>query len=107
MRVIARSSLLRFIESLRGTSGQRATQTAIEGWFHDTERAQWRTPADVKRDYGAASIVSGERVVFNIKGNDYRMVTAIDYRRQIVFIKWIGSHRDYDKIDARTVQYGD
>jgi mRNA interferase HigB len=45
--------------------------------------------------------------VFNIKGNDYRLVTAIDYERQIVLIKWIGSHRDYDKIDASTVQYGD
>jgi len=50
--------------------------------------------------------VSGDRVVFNIKGNDYRMVTAIDYRRQIVFIKWIGTHRQYDRIDVRTVQYG-
>jgi mRNA interferase HigB len=62
---------------------------------------------EVKRSYGTASIVSGDRVVFNIKGNDYRLVTAIDYRRQIVFIKWRGSHRDYDKIEARTAQYGD
>lgn len=61
----------------------------------------------MKRDIGAASIVGNNRVVFNIKGNDYRLVTAINYRRQIVFIKWIGTHRDYDKIDARTVNYGD
>jgi mRNA interferase HigB len=46
-------------------------------------------------------------MVFNIKGNDYRLVTAIDYRRGIVFIKWLGAHKDYDKIDARTVQYDD
>jgi mRNA interferase HigB len=57
--------------------------------------------------YGSASIVGAERVVFNIKGNDYRLVTAIDYRRGIVFIKWLGAHKDYDKIDARTVQYDD
>ena len=52
-------------------------------------------------------IVGSDRVVFYLNGNDYRMVTAIDYRRQIVFIKWLGKHRDYDKIDVRTVQYGD
>ena len=51
--------------------------------------------------------MGAERVVFNIKGKDYRLVTAIDYRRGIVFIKWLGAHKDYDKIDARTVQYDD
>ncbi len=54
-----------------------------------------------------AGILGAERVVFNIKGNDYRLVTAINYRRKIVFIKWLGTHAAYDKIDARTVQYGD
>ena len=69
--------------------------------------AEWRSPADVKRNIGAASIVGSNRVVFNIKGNDYRLVTGINYHRQIVFIKWIGTHHDYDKIDVRTVSYGD
>ena len=56
---------------------------------------------------GSEHVIDGDRVVFNIKGNDYRLVTAIDYARQAVFIKWIGSHAEYDKIDVRTVQYGD
>ena len=56
---------------------------------------------------GNASIVGPDRVVFNIKGNAYRLVAAIDYRRGIVFIKWLGSHQEYDKIDVRTVQYDD
>lgn len=55
--------------------------------------------------YANASIVGADRVVFNIKGNSYRLVTAIDYRRSIVFIKWIGTHREYDAIDVRTIQY--
>lgn len=55
--------------------------------------------------YASASIVGSDRVVFNIKGNDYRLVTAIDYRRQAVFIKWVGNHSDYDKIDVKTVKY--
>jgi mRNA interferase HigB len=64
-------------------------------------------PADVRKSYATASILSAERVVFNIKGNEYRLVTAVQYRRQIVYVKWIGSHAEYDKIDAKTVHYGD
>ena len=60
----------------------------------------------MKRAYANASIIGSERVVFNIKGNSYRLVAAVDYQRQVVFIKWLGSHADYDRIDVRTVQYG-
>lgn len=104
MRVIARSTLTRFVELHKG---QRALKGVIEAWFHEVRAARWRNSSDVKRSYASASIVNADRVVFNIKGNAYRLVAAIDYGRQIVFIKWIGTHHDYDKIDARTVQYGD
>lgn len=107
MRVIARSTLRRFIDSLKGRMDQRAVKSALESWFHEALRAEWRTPTDVVRAYANASIVGADRVVFNIKGNSYRLVVAIDYTHQIVFIKWIGSHADYDKIDVRTVAYGD
>jgi len=107
VRVIARSTLTRFVESLRGRKGQRAVKAAVDAWFHEVQRARWRNSAEVKQSYATASIVSADRVVFNIKGNDYRLVAAIDYRRQILFIKWVGTHSDYDRIDARTVQYGD
>lgn len=107
MRIIARRTLLRFIASLRGQEGQKAAKVALDAWFHETHRAGWSNSAEVKQSYGTASIISSDQVVFNIKGNDYRLVTAIDYRRQIVFIKWLGPHRDYDKIDARTIQYAD
>ncbi len=82
-------------------------KTALDAWFHEAKQAEWKEPAEVKQHYGNASIVGGDRVVFNIKGNDYRLVTAIDYRRGIVFIKWLGSHKEYEKIDARMVQYAD
>ncbi|HKN12406.1 MAG TPA: type II toxin-antitoxin system HigB family toxin [Candidatus Binatus sp.] len=104
---MARRSLLQFAESLKGQQSQKAVRAALDAWFREVHRAKWRSPTDVKRDYGAVSIVGSNRVVFNIKGNDYKLVTGINYRRQIVFIKWIGSHRDYDKIDARTLKYGD
>ncbi|MGO9275508.1 MAG: type II toxin-antitoxin system HigB family toxin [Terriglobia bacterium] len=107
MRVIARSTLTRFVESLSGRREQPAVKSALQAWFHEAVRADWASSADLKRSYANASILGAERVVFNIKGNDYRLITAIDYRRRIVFIKWLGTHAAYDKIDARTVQYGD
>jgi mRNA interferase HigB len=94
------------VDSLAGQRDQRAVKAALDAWFQEVERAAWCKPADVKTSYGTASILSNERIVFNIKGNDYRLVTAVDYRRHTVFIKWIGSHAAYDQIDARTVQYG-
>lgn len=104
---MARRTLLQFAASIKGQAGQKAVKAALDAWFHEAQQAKWRNSAEVKRSYATASIVSADRVVFNIKGNDFRLVTAIDYRRQMVFIKWLGAHRDYDKIDARTVQYGD
>lgn len=106
MRVIARRTLIRFVESLQGRQYQGAVRDALEAWYHEARRATWRNPAEVRQAYGSASFV-GDRVVFNIKGNDYRLVVAIDYHRQITFIKWIGSHEDYDSIDVGGVAYGD
>ena len=107
VRIIARHTLARFVENLTGHKDYRVVKAALDAWFHEAKQAEWKKPADVKEYYGNASIVGADRVVFNIKGNDYRLVAAIDYRRGIVFIKWLGSHKEYDKIDARTVQYAD
>lgn len=65
--------------------------------------AQWRSPADVKHRYPDASIIRNNRVVFNIKGNDYRLVVAVHYGTQRVFIRFVGPHREYDRIDAETI----
>jgi mRNA interferase HigB len=107
MRVIARSTLSRFIGTLAGRKDRAAVKAALDAWYYEARSATWRSPAEVKRAYANASIIGSERVVFNIKGNSYRLVAAVDYQRQAVFIKWLGSHADYDRIDVRTVQYGD
>ena len=107
MRVIARSTLTKFVETVPAGKQRSAVKTALDAWFHEAERADWRTPADIKKHYRTASIIDRERVVFNIKGNDYRLVAAIDYTRRTVFIKWIGRHAEYDRIDFRKVRYGD
>jgi len=97
--------LARFVASLAGRRGQAAVKAALEAWFHEVRQASWESSADLKRSYATASILSADRVVFNVKGNDFRLVAAVDYRRKIIFIKWVGSHADYDLIDARTVKY--
>jgi len=103
--VIARRTLKDFAESLRASKDYKAVKTALDAWFYEVQASVWNSPADVKKSYGNASIVGEDRVVFNIKGNGYRLVAAIDYQRQIVFIKWLGAHKEYDRIDVRTVQY--
>jgi mRNA interferase HigB len=80
-------------------------KTGLEAWFTEARKAHWTNAADVKRLYATASIVSSDRVVFNIKGNGYRLVVAIDYEKGIVWIKWIGTHAEYDLIDVRTGSY--
>jgi mRNA interferase HigB len=107
MRIIARKTLRGFIDSLRGSKDYKAVKSALDSWFHEVQSADWRTPADVTRNYANASIVGRDRVVFNVKGNAYRLLVAIDYQRQIVFIKWLGSHAEYDEINVKTVAYGD
>jgi mRNA interferase HigB len=105
VRVIARSTLREFVESLKGTKACAPVKSALDAWFQEVRSAAWRSPAELKRAYVSASIVGDDRVVFNIKGNDYRLVTVIDYTRQVVFIKWIGNHAEYDRIDVAAVKY--
>jgi mRNA interferase HigB len=107
MRIIARRTLREFVEARKRYQGHAALKAALDAWFDEVKKARWSSAADVKRSYATASIVSADRVVFNIKGNDYRLVVAIDFEKSIVWIKWIGTHRDYDKIDVKEVQHGD
>lgn len=105
MRIIARRSLRRFVQSLAGHKDQPAVKAALDAWFDEVKKARWRSSADVRRSYATASIVSADRIVFNVKGNAYRLVVAVDFERSVAWIKWIGSHKDYDRIDVVKVKY--
>jgi mRNA interferase HigB len=105
VRIIARSTLTRFIEKLAGHKDQRAVKAALDSWFQEVRQAEWKNSSDVKSSYASASIVGADRVVFNIKGNAYRLVIAVNYRGATVFIKWLGTHKEHDAINVRTVQY--
>jgi len=100
MRVIAKRTLRRFWETHPRGEGARA---ALEAWHAQAVDADWAQPADVKRQYGDASILKGSRVVFNIAGNRYRLVVKINYPYRVVYVRFIGTHPEYDAIDAETI----
>ncbi|MHB8252691.1 MAG: type II toxin-antitoxin system HigB family toxin [Acidiferrobacter sp.] len=105
MRVIARRTLQAFVGSLAGHKDQSAVKAALDAWFDEVRKARWTNTASVKAIYGTASIVTAERIVFNIKGNAYRLVVAVDFEKEIVWVKWIGNHKDYDQIDVTEVKH--
>lgn len=100
MRVIALGTLKRFLNSRPEYAD--ALEPAL-AWYRQVVRADWATPAEVKRDIGTASILPEGRVVFNIAGNKYRVVVKINYPYRVVYIRFIGTHRQYDRIDAKTI----
>ncbi len=106
MRIIARRTLREFVDARRGHKDHAALKAALDAWFDEVKKARWSSAAEIKRSYATASIISADRVVFNIKGNDYRLVAAVDFEKSIVWIKWIGTHREYDRIDVREVRHG-
>ena len=75
----------------------------LQAWYDDARHALWKSPNDIKVVYRNAGIIANNRVVFNIKGNDYRLIVAVNYRFGIVYIRFVGSHKGYDRIDATTV----
>jgi len=105
MRIIARRTLREFVASRARQKDHPALKTALDAWFAEVRRARWRSTADIRRLYATASIVTAERVVFNIRGNSYRLVVAVDFHKNIVWIKWLGSYREYDRIDVTKVKY--
>lgn len=75
----------------------------LKSWFQETSKALWENPKDITREYASASILNDNRVVFNIKGNNYRLIVKINYDYQMVWIRFIGTHADYNKINANEI----
>lgn len=79
------------------------SEIPLRSWYAEASHAEWRTSADIKTAHRNASFLSNDRVVFNIKGNDYRLVVAVRYTQKLMFIRFVGAHAEYDRIDAETV----
>ncbi len=97
MRVIAVSTLRAFWERYPDA------EQPLKAWYEEATGASCSQPADIKAQYRSASVLKNRRVVFNIKGNDYRLIVAIAYKLQIVYVKFVGTHREYDAVDAETI----
>lgn len=96
-RIVAKRALREFWEK------HADSEQYLKTWYDTVKTADWKTPNDVKNTYATASIIGHNRVVFNIKGNSYRLIVQFNYTRQWIFIRFIGTHADYDKINAETI----
>ncbi len=97
MRVIARKALKEFWYK------HSQAEAPLKAWFSEAEKAIWKTPQDIKNHYRSADFLKDNRVIFNIAGNKYRLIVQINYHFNIVFIRFIGTHKEYDQIDPETV----
>ena len=96
MRIISRKTLKKFWEK----AGFRDSEQPLKAWFAEAKKAVWKKPQDIKDHYRNSSFVGKDRVVFNIGGNKYRLVVAVKYEFKTVYIRFVGTHRQYDKINV-------
>lgn len=97
MRVLKRKTLVDFWVAHLDAAGP------LKAWFAEANGAKWRTPAEIRQRFASADFIAGNRVVFNIGGNKYRLIVQVAYKPQIVFIRFIGTHAAYNRIDAETI----
>ena len=97
MRVISRKKLLDYWQA------HPDIEESLESWYYEAKHSQWKKPEDIKQRYSSADILPGNRIVFNIKGNHYRLVVKIHYNAGVVYIRFIGTHAEYDKINAEAI----
>lgn len=99
MRIISRATLCEFWEK----PNYRDAEQPLKAWFDEARYASWENPQDIKEQYRHASFVANNRVVFNIHGNEYRLVAAMKYEFSMIYIRFVGTHKQYDAIDAETI----
>jgi mRNA interferase HigB len=99
MRVVSHRKIKEFYE----TAGNENSRVALERWYHITLKAEWKNFSDIKADFSTADSVGNQHYVFNIKGNDYRLVAVIKFTMGYVFIRFVGTHAQYNKIDCSTI----
>ncbi len=103
MIIIGTDVVENYFANRAGHRGIKAARSQYDAWLGIATRAEWRNPEDVKASYPKASILKAGRVVFNIKGNDYRLIARVQYQAGALMIRFFGSHAEYDEVDAETV----
>jgi mRNA interferase HigB len=99
MRIVSRSALRTFWEQ----PIYRDTEQPLKSWYEEAKNANWQNPQEIKDQYRNASFVGNNRVVFNIHGNKYRLIVAVNYKFAMVYVRFVGTHAEYDKVDATTI----
>ena len=99
MRIVSHRKLREFYQ----TPGREDSEVALERWYELTEAAEWKSFAEMKADFGSVDAVGNQHYVFNIRGNKYRLVVVVKFVMGYVFIRFVGTHEEYDKIDASTI----
>ena len=102
MHIVSKKKIVEYCKSNRRKDARAAKET-LDAWYYEVKRAQWSAPSEIKAKYRSASILPKERVVFNICGNKYRLVVIVRFRARRVYIRFIGTHAEYDKINATEV----
>ena len=102
MRILSRKTLRAYWEAYEGAD-QSALEQALKSWYREVKKAQWSNANEVKQKYRNASILKRGRVVFNVCGNKFRLIVGVNYSVKVVYIKWVGTHAEYDDIDAEEV----
>ena len=99
MRIVSHRKLKEFYE----TKGHEDSRVALERWYDITEKAEWKSLSDIKVDFAATDYVGNQHYVFNIKGNNYRLIVVIKFTIGYIYIRFVGTHQEYDKIDSKTI----
>ena len=99
MHIISHKTLKDFYE----TPGNEDSRVSLERWYNNVKKAEWKNLADIKKDYSSTDYVGKQHYVFNIKGNKYRLVVVVVFTPGLVYIRWVGTHKEYDKIDCANI----
>jgi mRNA interferase HigB len=99
MRIISRNTLIKYWKI------HPDTEQPLKSWFDEMQNSFWDSPNQLKQQFRNASVITKKRVVFNIKGNSYRLIADIEYKIKIIFIVWIGTHKEYDKLIVKEINY--
>ncbi|WP_081837416.1 type II toxin-antitoxin system HigB family toxin [Xanthobacter sp. 91] len=102
MHILSMKALRDYWETYKGAD-QVALEQALKSWYREVKNAQWSTANEIKDKYRSASILKNGRVVFNICGNKFRLIVGVNYKLKTVYVKWVGTHADYDGINAEEV----
>ncbi len=101
MRIIKEKTLVEYCRRKK----YKLASEPLKAWLNEARRSSWNNPNELKLKFRNASIIGAKRVVFNIKGNDFRLIADIEYKLDIIFVVWFGTHDEYNHIDAKTIRY--